>query len=294
MTAIKYNILQQPKVPGYLACFKARPGHKLVQCDLSSIEPRIIAEFSRDKTLWNLYGPQAKPNDVYLYNGAHIELFADQIRKYYDPDNPTSESIVRAKKECKKLRQFNKEITLACGYGASVKRVRSILIVKGYPITVQEAKIIHRDYWKLYAGIKMFQMQLAEMWANNDGWFPNVSGRPICVPQDLLHDSVNRFAQSSGHDTLMTFIYHTERLRAERGVVMHPWIVDYYDEQIWEVPDEHVEAAMQVLRDALATVNAELGMEVRIEGEPMVADNLAEIKCEDYKEWLTEKLSATG
>lgn len=287
---IKFNMLQQPKQPGYLACFKARPGHKLVQRDLSSIEPRIIAEFSQDPMLMKLYGPGAKPNDVYLFNGAHIELFAAEILNYYNPDDPTKEMISHAKAKLKKTRAFCKEITLAAGYGASAERLRMSLITKGFPITKGEAKIIHRDYWRLYSGIRKFQAVLEDMWTHNDGWFPNVSGRPICVAAEYKHDATNRFAQSSGHDVLMMDIYHTNRLRKERGIPMKPWLVDFYDEQIWEVPEAAVEDAVQAMKDALVVVNDELGMGVKIEGDPEVVDNLAQIKCpEEYKEWLQNR-----
>jgi hypothetical protein len=51
-----------------------------------------------------------------------------------------------------------------------------------------------------------------------------------------------------------------------------------------------VEAARQILIDALALTNKDLGMEIQIKGEPTVADNLAEIKLEgDYQEYLKQK-----
>jgi hypothetical protein len=289
MSDVKINLQQLSKTPGFLSNFKARPGFKLVQSDLSAIEPTLIAEFSRDATMWALYGPTAKSNDIYLYNGSHIELFRDKIRQYFDPDNPTPETIAEAKKYCKFERSINKCITLACGYGASVKRVRSILLQQGFPVTHQEAQIIHRDYWKLYSGIKEFQKELELMWMRTGGWFPNVSGRPICVAKDYLHDSTNRWAQSSGHDCLQKYLYHTDRLRRERGVEMYPWIPDFHDEFLYEVPIEFVDDAAKVMHDALAITNEELGMEIKIKADVDVVDNLAQIKCEDYDEWLKQK-----
>ena len=51
------NLQQQPKSRQYLECFRARPGHKIVQLDFDALEPKITAYFSRDKNLMNLYGP---------------------------------------------------------------------------------------------------------------------------------------------------------------------------------------------------------------------------------------------
>jgi len=285
MTEIRMNFQQVPKTPGYLSNYVARPGFKLVQLDYASLEPKIVAAFSQDETLIKLYGPGAKPNDVYLFTGAHIELFKDEIRKYYDPENPTAESIADAKKYCKKLRAFNKCVHLACGYGASVNRVRSILIMQGFPVTIGEARIIHRDYWKLYAGIKRFESELQAVWQDTGGWIPSLAGKPICVPADYLHDIVNRFAQTSGHEVLMMLVHNIETLRRQRKIEMYPWIPDFHDETIWETQEYNVPAVVQLFNDAMTMVNERLEMNVMMSGEPQIADNLAEIKCEDYHEW---------
>lgn len=172
-----------------------------------------------------------------------------------------------------------------CGYGASVNRVRNILIMQGFPVTVGEAKIIHRDYWKLYAGIKRFESELQAVWQDTGGWIPSLAGKPICVPADYLHDIVNRFAQTSGHEVLMMLVHNIETLRRQRKIEMYPWIPDFHDETIFEVPEHNVPAVVQLFNDAMTMVNERLEMNVMMSGEPQIADNLAEIKCEDYHEW---------
>lgn len=285
---VKWNLLQMPKDPAFLYSFKARPGKKIVQIDLSAIEPRIMTEFSRDKNMMKLYGPNAKPNDIYLFNGANIELFSDTLRAYYDPDNPTPEGIAAAKANCKQIRQICKAIVLACGYGAGVAKVRSMLIALGFPVNWEEAEIIHRDYWKLYSGIKSFSARLEQMWRENGGYIINITGRPICLAPKAIKDIANRFVQSSGHDVLMLFLYHIEQVRIEHGVNMMPWIPDWHDETINECDEDEVPKVIEVYEEALVRVNEELGMDVTIEAEPQVADNLAEIKVdpEDYELFL--------
>lgn len=124
MSDIRMNMQQQPKSVGHLINFKARPGHKLVQQDTSAVEPRVITNFSKDETMWSLYGPNAKANDIYLFNGAHIELFQQEIRQYFDPNNPTPEGIKAAKKHCKPTRQLMKLVTLACLEEGTLVRVK--------------------------------------------------------------------------------------------------------------------------------------------------------------------------
>ena len=53
------NLQQMPKVAEFLRCLQARPGYKLVQADAEALEPTVLAEFSQDRTLLQLYGPTA-------------------------------------------------------------------------------------------------------------------------------------------------------------------------------------------------------------------------------------------
>lgn len=177
-----------------------------------------------------------------------------------------------------------------CGYGASWKTIQSHLLLQGYALSDMEAQIIHRDYWRLYPGIKRFEHELRNIWTKTGGWVPSSMGNPICVYHGFLHDIVNRFAQRSGHEVLMKLVYHTELLRQSRGVKMYPWIPDWHDEQIWEVPEDSIDAAFQLMKDAEANMNEELKWDVYMEAEPEIADNLAQIKCdkEDYDEWIAK------
>ncbi len=112
-------------------------------------------------------------------------------------------------------------------------------------------------------------------------------GLPICIDAEYVKDIVNRFCQTSGHEILQLWIYHIDRLRQERGAVMYPWLVDFHDETLWECPEDQAEAVAQVMRDALVSVNEELGMGIPIKAPPMIVDNLAQVKDpEGYAKWL--------
>lgn len=290
----KLNLQQMPKVADFLMALKARPGMKLVQLDFAAVEPTVLAEFSQDKTLLALYGPNAPADqDIYLYVSAKIPALSANIRKYYDPDKPTKEGIALAKKHCKVDRQIAKVVVLSAAYNAGPPKIHETLTLAGIDITLNQVRQIHRDYWRLFWGVKRFDETLKDLWAANKGWFPSVLGTPICVAEPLLKDAVNRFCQTSGHQILQLWIYHIDRLRTERGIEMYPWIVDFHDEGIWEVPEANAEAVAQLMTDALDATNAELDMGIKIKGDPMIADNLAEIKDPDgYKEILEQRTAA--
>ena len=272
------NLQQMPKVAEFLAALKARPGHKLVQADAEALEPVILAEFSQDRTLMKLYGPDAKQNDIYLYVGAQLPGIGESIRRWYDPENPQPEGIAAAKEHCKKERAVAKIVVLAANYNAGPLKIQETMKFAGIDLSLTEVRAIHRAYWRLFAGVKRFEEKLRDMWTVREGWIPSILGTPICVDAEYVKDIVNRFCQTSGHQVLQLWISHIDRLRKERGVTMHPWLVDNHDESIWECPEEQADAAAQIMRDALDCTNAELGMGIPIKAPPMIVGNLAEIK----------------
>lgn len=274
------NFQQVPGVEPVLSLFQARPGHKLINTDLASVEPRIVAFFSRDPTLLELYAT-GKPHDVYLYLA--MEIFPDisaALRATYDPTGtgPTEESRDAAKRQFAKYRKIAKEITLACGYGASAWRVWETLRLKGIDVTLPECEALVARYWKLYAGIRRWIRVLEREADERGGWILNGRGRPLAVPMHRRKDIANMFAQSTGHDCLQTLVWHIERLRQERQVQMWPWLADLHDATIWEAPDAEVPAVQAVFREAYRRLAAELQSDVPLIGDIEVGDNLWKFK----------------
>lgn len=272
------NLQQIPKSKGYLQALRARDGFVLVDADVAALEPCVLAELSRDDSMWKLYGPGAKPNDLYLYVAAHIEVFSDEIRKWYDPENPTKESVSAAKKHCKRLRNISKVVCLSSSYGAGATKIHSELVLAGIDISLPDVRKIHRDYWRLFRGVKRFGEELERMWSNTGGWVPSLFGLPLPVDASITKDLVNRVCQASGHQYLMRVIYYIDQLRRERKVEMYPWFVDYHDETIWEVPEAQGEAACQVIRDAVAKANEDVKTEIVFKMEPEIGRSMADFK----------------
>ncbi len=281
------NMQQLPKDAALLYALAARPGYKLVQADAEALEPTILTEFSQDKTLLSLYGPGAKPNDAYLYLAAKIPALGREIRKYYDPDNPTPEGIAAAKKACKRDRSIAKTCKLAYDYGAGAPKMHETLVLGGVDIALNEVRAIRREMDKLFAGIKRFEAQLTEMWHTNGGWIPSALGTPICVAEQYLKDIVNRFCQKSGHEILQLWIYHTAAVLDEQPWIdWHPWLIDQHDEMFIEVLECNAQAAAEAIAEGLERTNAELGMGIPIKGPASIVSNMAEVKVEQFGEWL--------
>jgi DNA polymerase I-like protein with 3'-5' exonuclease and polymerase domains len=276
------NLQNQPKTREYLECFVAADGYKLVSMDFAALEPKVLAYFSRDPNLLKLYGEKSKKNDVYLFNAANASMFKDKVRATgYDPDNPTPEAIRVAKKTLYKTRAISKRTTLSFQYHASADKIHNELLVDGIKCSIEEVRQFHKELSDSYRGIDNFKQALMRKWYNNHGWIQNGIGRPMPIDDEKKKDIINRVVQSTGHDILVKFIHDNAKNLDAAGIEWYPWIIDYHDESIIETREEHAEIAADCFRKTLSDLNEQMDWDVKMSGDVIIADNLADIKVED-------------
>ena len=273
------NVQNVPKDEGYLKCWTAPPGHKLLILDFASLEPHVLAAASLDPTLMRIYGPESTGWDcIYLSVGS--QLGGDVERRIraagYDPFNNTKESVAYAKKEAKDARQVAKVIHLAASYGARPRKIAQTLQLNGMDITLEQAEDMFNRYWKLFAKVKQYEQFLQAQWERNEGWILNPVGRPLAVAQDYLRDVVNRSIQSGGHDCFVLYLsILSDCLRSEQ-IAYRPYIWDLHDAVMLTVPEDQVEEAVRIMdHTAMYLLNKKLGGKVKLKGETNVVDNWA-------------------
>lgn len=277
-----WNAQQQPKTKGYLQCIVPRDGFVFVDIDFAALEPHVLAEASRDKTLLSLYAPGAKPNDVYIAVAAGIPKLGKAFLELgYDPENPTKEAISRCKKELKGLRNIAKLLHLSASYGAGPKKIHQSLLRQGVHMTFQEVKELHQDYWVLFAGVKCYEKFLLDQWEATGGWFLNPLGRPVGVYADKTKDVVNRSIQGAGHDCTVIYIWHLVQEITAREIECYPFIVDFHDETIFEVRVEQKDRLIEAMHAAMERLNTQLGGYIKLKGEPDVGETFAKFKVEE-------------
>ncbi len=267
------NYQQIPKVQAVMECFVADAGYTLIDTDFSSLEPKVAAYFSQDPTHLELFASGLN-HDVYLY--VSMALFPDlraDIAAVYLPNAPTAESVAAAKKQFKTERTLAKLIHLACGYGASAKKIYQSILLAGIKITVEEVVELRARYWELFAGIKSWEAALKQERTDRDGWIYGAQGMPMAVPDFRVKDLCNLFCQSGGHNSLLTLLYHIDKLRRERGVKMRPWLPNSHDQTTWQVANEDVERAKSVFADAFLALQAEQASTVPLTGSTDVGQN---------------------
>ena len=278
------NVQQMPGNVGYLSAWVARPGFKLVICDVVSLENYVLAELSRDAALWGLYGPDAREGqDAYLYNAAQLPVIGPRITATgYNPHTATLEETSRAKKECKVERKVGKRFTLSANYGAGAPKIQnSLAVLDGVDLPLSQVEEMHAGFWSLYAGIKDWEKELQRQWRGNKGWVLNGLGRPLGVDQEARKDLVNRVVQSTGHGCLVLMIAHARRLLNARGIEWYPWIVDLHDAIYLEVREDQAAAALDILEHgAYDALNEELGWVIKLKGAGKICDSWADDKRE--------------
>lgn len=110
--------------------FKAQEGTTLLVGDFSQLEPRLMAHFSMDPVLLDVY---RTGKDIYLTTA---ELIWGEVVEKEDP-----------------RRGIAKTYVLAMGYGAGIKKLQQILTINGYPIPLGD---VEWQFGRLQEGYSRF------------------------------------------------------------------------------------------------------------------------------------------
>lgn len=268
-----------------LDCFQARPGHVWVQIDYDALENKLLAEFTRDQNLLELYASD-KPHDGYMFIGQSI---GDMRRKFeeagYDFKNPTKEGVAKAKKLCKAERNVCKVTSLSKQYGGGVGKIYKTLKLAGEKMSFDEVREICEGYDKTFPGVKRLDEKLKKERRNNRGWIMN-SRRPLGIGPTKEKDVVNMRIQSEGHDRLTIAVVHVDDL-IRRARIPGGWVYsDFHDEWCFETPVEHAHAVADIYRKVFDDMNRagiRSGEIVPLTGTPEFHLNMSGIKVENYE-----------
>lgn len=277
------NLQQIPKSREYLSRWRPVPGRVWVDVDFTSLEQVVLAELSKDPTLWKLYGPGAKQNDVYLFNGSQLPgIVGQRLRMHgYDPNNPDPAAIAATKKHEKTWRQVAKVITLGQSYGMGPKKLTETLKLQGIEIAEQQAYEMWKGYWELYAGVKEYERELLRQYRFNRGWVLNGIGRPVGIYADYTKDIVNRVVQSTGHDLLVIWVQIFTKMLDDEGISWNPVVIDFHDEAIVECDEKDGERVLEImLKDSFDELNRQVRGEIPLTGGGEIIGSLADAKCE--------------
>jgi len=259
----------------------APKGYKIIYLDFNSLEPHVLCEFSKDPKLRELY-LNGSCHDLYLWYGGATEVFGDTIRAIYPMDNPSPESVGKAKKELKDLRKALKIIVLGLGYNmGEVKLMNDVNDQTDFVLTLKDARRLKKEYFRFFPGITFFMEKIDQVFIHYDEkYIINGRGRPMfsLMDKDSRGKLVNKFVQSTGHDCLQLYVHMIKSRRDALSFEMIPYHVDLHDATAFIFKDtpENEAIATKIYLDSLVDLNETLGWEVRLKGTPKVGYSLGD------------------
>jgi DNA polymerase-1 len=228
-------------------------GHLFISADYSQIDLRVLAHYSQDKALLDAFNGGA---DIHARTAAQI--FG------------VSPLLVTAD-----MRRVAKSINFGIVYGMSSFGLSSQL-----NISRKDAQTFIDRYFQHYAGVKRFMAEIVEK-AREDGYVTTLLHRRRAVPEiDAKNKMRREFAermaintpiQGTAADIIKLAMLRVEKALAESAIPAS-LLLQIHDELVFEVPEDSVEAATDVIREAMeGAMKLDVPLVVNVE----VGSNLA-------------------
>ncbi len=211
------------------SCFIARPGCQLVAADYSQIELRVLAHLSQDERLLQAF---RENQDIHLRTA--MEIF----------DVPEAEVD-------REMRSRAKAVNFGVIYGQGESGLS-----KALGIPRKTAKDFIERYFERYQGVTTFMEKTLEA-AREGHAVESILGRRRKVPDIQSGHRARRLAaeriamnmpiQGSAADILKLAMLKLKEPVVPGATMM----LTVHDELVFEIPDEHVEVAKDLIRDAM-------------------------------------------
>lgn len=253
LTSSKPNLQQ---VPSELhGIFKARQGYKIITKDESAIEPRLIAFYSNDPTIYTILQSGLD------FHGYNTKIFFD-----------LAEPVEAIKKKYPLEREVGKEVGLAILYGAGKYRLQESAQKRGFSWSTKQCQYKVEKFKESYEGVYKYKEKLDA--ALLDGPIKNISGRAIHIPdpKDIYMKGFNSLIQSSASDVVWNSAERAQNSFESMGIDAHVLLL-VHDEVVVEAKEEEAKKAESILDNCMTDYEFKnnLGkIELKVEGK--VAD----------------------
>ncbi len=234
--------------------FIAPQGHELLCADYSQIEPRILAHLSQDPRLLAVF---SNSEDIHMATAMEIfSLPASQITK--------------------DMRRAAKTVVFGIVYGIS-----PFGLSQNIGVPQAEAKKYIETFFERFPAVRaLMDRNIAEGKAK--GYTTTILGRRRPIPELQSGDPVQRSfgermavnspIQGSAADLIKVAMINVHNtLQQELPHVR--MILQVHDELIFEVPEEELEAAKQLVQDEMEGVGKQLGLSVPLKVDVGVGKN---------------------
>lgn len=237
--------------------FIAPEGHKLICADYSQIELRVLAHFSNDPKLVEIF-----TNDMDIHTSVAAEVFK------IDPEDVPRE-----------MRDKAKIVNFGIIYGVSP----SGLARRIQGMTVNEAKELITDYKERFPGITAFFQDCVQQ-ALDQGYVSTLTGRRRAIPE-LFEQSqsrqslgerlaINTVIQGTAADLIKAAMVKVQH-RIDRDQLEMKLLLQIHDELVLETPEELAEKHAAIVSEEMENA---LKLSVPLRTETGIGDNWMDAK----------------
>ena len=223
--------------------FIAPTGYHLLCADYSQVEPRILAHLSQDPRLLQVF---EKGEDIHMATA--MEIF-----------NLPSEQVTR------EMRRAAKSVVFGIVYGISPFGLASNI-----GVSQADAKKYIQTFFEKFAAVRALMDKNIED-GKTKGYTTTILGRRRPIPELQSGDpsqrgagermAVNSPIQGSAADLIKLAMIHVHR-RLQAELPHCKMILQVHDELIFEVPDEELEPAKQLVQQEMEATGTKLGLSV--------------------------------
>lgn len=259
---------------------------KIIACDFSNLEMRVLAHFSKDENLLEMFREGFDTHGSTAVNMFELDCSPNEAKKLYPH-----------------LRQAAKTINFMLMYGGGASKLYASLRDDPYsPIDLGEdeylkkyhcrngvevAQVYIDKYFKAYSGVAKF-MRSQKRFAHKNGYvytllrrkrrLPDINSMDMKTSSYCERLSVNSCIQGSAADLTMN---------AQNRMMSDPWfsehranmLIQVHDEVVYECPEEYVDECMKRIQRYMEHPfgdNVELNLEMKADAD--FGDNYAEAK----------------
>ena len=258
ISSSKPNVMNIPKrhdKVGIRKAFVASPGYKLIVCDYSQAEIRVMAHLCGDTNMIEA----CKSGDFYTLTA----------KKIFGIRNLTEEQ-----------RSVIKALVLGLHYGSSAETIASQLAEVGYNYTVNQIKNFVDSYFTLYPRFSYYYYHIKYVALENDPpHLRSILGRPRhirALKSDLAEGA--RQALNTGPQAGVADILRGAMIQIEDNLQLKEFgarlLLQIHDELVLEVPEESAEHAELVVRKIMSNPLSIFGtsLSVPLEIESKIVD----------------------
>lgn len=233
MTHSAPNMAQIPSESEYRQCFTVEEGNKLVGCDASGLELRMLAHYMQDAKYTDLI----LNGDIHSYNQELAGL-------------PT--------------RNDAKVFIYALLYGAGDAKLGSI--ING---SAQDGAKLRARFMRGLPAYARLQQKISTIMSKH-GTLPGLDGRRLNVRSE--HSALNTLLQSAGAIVMKKALV-LGSATLEKADVPYKLVAQVHDEFQIEAPTAYAEQVGQSFKQAIVDAGLAFEMRCPLDGEYMIGDN---------------------